>query len=71
MGPSFTVMLWKPKGELRVVDRRSDRRLVGWRSPTHAAEFEFLPEHKNNPPWFATVEEGFKFIAANYPHLSP
>jgi hypothetical protein len=63
----FTVMLWIPKGELRVVDATQS-----WRSETHKQEFKFLPEHSGrHKPWFKTAEEAWQFIREEYPHLQP
>lgn len=59
----WTVMLWVPKGELRV---------VGTYDELPAKEFDFLPEHASGKlPTFATEGEAWAFIDEKYPHLHP
>lgn len=60
----YTIMLNVTKRELRVVYLGEDA-IGGFESLRH------LPEHKDNPPKFATADEGWEFIREQYPHLQP
>ena len=71
----FTVMLWRTKGELRVV--KSNPPTLSAEDPwfnykvKRAAELDYLPEHREKPPQFVSEAEAWQYIASNYPHLHP
>ncbi len=60
----FTVWFWKTKGEMRVVNLHPNG---GWLDSLHSEEFEPVAED----PRFHTVEEGWAWIARNYPQYHP
>ncbi len=70
----YTVMFDFLKKELRVVLVEEPPNQDEWSQRydnCRMKELYFLVEHKNNPPTFATADEGWEYIVKEYPHLIP